>query len=50
MLALNAEGTNSNPILKEWYNKSVFEKIEKLYREENGLKRLIFYMTASLSL
>ncbi len=41
-MALNAEGMNTNPILREWYNKSVFEKIEKLYREENGIQVVDF--------
>ncbi|EPR12298.1 TetR/AcrR family transcriptional regulator [Ruminiclostridium papyrosolvens] len=50
MLALNAEGTNANPILKEWYNKSVFEKIEKLYREENGLGAVDFLYDGFLEL
>ncbi len=50
MLALNTEGVSSNPILKEWYNKAVFGKIEKLYRDENGLEAVFFYTTASLSL
>lgn len=42
MLRLNAEGTKSNPILKEWYNRSVFEKIEQLFREENGIDAVDF--------
>lgn len=42
MLKLNSEGIRSNPILREWYNKSVFDKIEKLYREENGLSAVDF--------
>ncbi|MNP72849.1 hypothetical protein D3C76_1694760 [compost metagenome] len=28
----------ANPILKEWYNKSVFAKIEQLYREETNIQ------------
>lgn len=50
MLALNAEGTNTNPILKEWYNKNVFEKIEKLYREENGLQAVDFLYDSFLEI
>lgn len=42
MLVLNLEGTKSHPILKEWYNKYVFDKIEKLFREENGLQAVDF--------
>lgn len=36
MIFLNNQGMTSNPILKEWYNKDVFSRIEKVYREENG--------------
>nr|WP_242983137.1 TetR/AcrR family transcriptional regulator [Clostridium drakei] len=35
-LSLNIKGMNSNPILKEWYNRDVFTKLEKYYRKENG--------------
>ncbi len=42
MIALNIKGIKENPILKEWYNKSVFEKIEQMYREENGLLTVDF--------
>jgi AcrR family transcriptional regulator len=38
MMALNVEGIISSPILKEWYNKSVFGKIEQLYLEETGIQ------------
>lgn len=42
IIFLNNQGMNSNPILKEWYNKSAFNKIEKIYREENGLQNVDF--------
>lgn len=42
MLEQNVVGTKSNPILREWYNKSVFEKIEQVYREENGVDTVEF--------
>lgn len=42
MLSLNVQGMKANPVLKEWYNKSVFNKIEQIYREENGLKDFDF--------
>jgi len=42
MMYLNFKGMGSNPILKEWYNRDVFNKIEQSYREENGLDRLDF--------
>lgn len=35
-MLLNINGMNSNPILKEWYNRDVFSKLEQYYREENG--------------
>lgn len=42
MMYLNFKGMSSNPILKEWYNRDVFNKIEKSYREENGIDYLDF--------
>ena len=42
MLKLNVEGTKANPILKEWYNKSVFQKLEQIYCEENGVDTVNF--------
>lgn len=42
MMVLNMEGMAANPILKEWYNKSVFGKVEQLYREENGIQATDF--------
>ncbi|WP_334075934.1 MULTISPECIES: TetR/AcrR family transcriptional regulator [Paenibacillus] len=41
-LARNQEGMKSHPILKEWYNRDVFGRIEKLYREENGQEAVDF--------
>lgn len=35
-MSLNLSGMSLNPILKEWYNRDVFSKIEQQYREENG--------------
>ncbi|HWS29641.1 MAG TPA: TetR/AcrR family transcriptional regulator [Clostridia bacterium] len=37
MIARNMEGIRSDPILSQWYNKDVFDKIERFFREENGL-------------
>jgi hypothetical protein len=42
LLALNIEGMMSNPILSQWYGPDVYNKIEKLIREENGLKVMDF--------
>jgi len=38
----NMAGMTANPILREWYNKDVFRKIEEHYRQENGLERVDF--------
>ncbi len=42
MLQLNVEGMKANSILREWYNKSVSEKLEQVYREENGIDAVDF--------
>ncbi|NLE16453.1 MAG: TetR/AcrR family transcriptional regulator [Spirochaetales bacterium] len=36
MLACNSEGMRNNPILREWYNRKVFAKLEQVYRLEHG--------------
>ena len=41
-MAENIAGMQANPILREWFNKDVFQKIEQKYREENGLDRMDF--------
>ena len=42
MIYLNIEGMSANPILSEWYNRDVAAKIEKIYRDENGIDNLDF--------
>ncbi|WP_026881738.1 TetR/AcrR family transcriptional regulator [Clostridium akagii] len=42
MMFMNLKGMRANPILKEWYNREVFNKIEQIYREENGLDYVDF--------
>ncbi len=42
LLALNMEGMLSNPILSQWYNPDVYNKIERVFREENGLHAVDF--------
>lgn len=49
-LALNISGMNSNPILREWYNRDVFSKIEQQYREENGNNVVDFLYSGSTEL
>ncbi|RRJ64763.1 TetR/AcrR family transcriptional regulator [Paenibacillus oralis] len=50
ILVRNQEGMKSHPILKEWYNRDVFGKIEKLYREENGRSAVDCFYGDSLEL
>ncbi|HWQ57475.1 MAG TPA: TetR/AcrR family transcriptional regulator [Clostridia bacterium] len=50
MLALNYEGTRENPILREWYNKFVFEKLQQAFREENGMSTVDFLYDSFLEL
>lgn len=50
MLELNVKGTKSNPILREWYNRSVFEKLEQVYREEHGVDSVDFLYDSFLEL
>jgi len=42
IMALNTAGMKTNPILKEWYNKEVFQRIEKVFREEKGVDQVEF--------
>ncbi len=42
MMRLNYEGMTSNPILREWYNRDVFTRIEQKFREQNGLEKVNF--------
>jgi len=37
-IALNLNGMNSNPILKEWYNRDLFSKLEKEFYQEGGIE------------
>lgn len=47
ILSLNYEGLNSNPILKEWNNRELFGKLEKLFSEQNGAKSISELMNSS---
>ena len=38
MVARNATEMNSNPILKEWYNKELFSRLEKSFLEKGGIE------------
>jgi len=42
IMMLNTQGMKTNPILKEWYSKEVFQRIEKAFREEKGVDHVEF--------
>lgn len=42
VMRMNHEGMMANPILREWYNREVFGKIEKSFREGNGFEQVDF--------
>lgn len=50
MLRLNQQGIRENPILREWYDSENFRKIEKTYREQNGIGALDFLFDGFLTL
>lgn len=50
LIQKNMEGMASNPILREWYNKDVFNKIEENYREENGLEHVDFLYSSFIEI
>ena len=50
VIMLNMEGIKSNVILSQWYNRDVFEKIERLFREENGMGTIDFFYKDSMEL
>lgn len=50
MMALNQQGIQSSPILREWYRSEEFRKIEKTYREEHAIDSLNFLYDAFLDL
>ena len=42
LLTRNMEGMLSNPILVQWYQPDVYDKIETVFRQENGLDAMTF--------
>lgn len=50
LIQRNLEGMAANPILREWYNKDVFAKIEEKFREENGVEAVDFMYDSFLEL
>jgi AcrR family transcriptional regulator len=49
LLALNLQGMNSNPILKEWYNRELFAKLEKEFYEQDGMESIHQLMDSVVS-
>jgi AcrR family transcriptional regulator len=47
VLSINFAGLSSNPILKEWYNRDLFSKLEKQYYEQGGMKSIAELMNSS---
>ncbi|NMB56221.1 MAG: TetR/AcrR family transcriptional regulator [Leptolinea sp.] len=50
LMRRNLEGITANPILREWYNRDVFAKIERKYSDENGLQHVDFMYDAFLQI
>ncbi|EPY2271863.1 TetR/AcrR family transcriptional regulator [Clostridium sporogenes] len=47
IIAKNLDGMKSNPILKEWYNKDLFSKLEKEFCKLGGMKNINELMDSS---
>lgn len=43
LMALNLVGMQENPILREWYNRDSFAKIERSFRETNAIENVDFF-------
>lgn len=39
IVAQNLEGMRSNPILKEWYNRKFFSKLEQEFYKQGGIEK-----------
>ena len=50
LMQQNMAGMAANPILREWYNKDIFRKIEEKYREKSGLERVDFLYASFLEI
>jgi AcrR family transcriptional regulator len=50
LMAFNQEGIRNNPILCQWYNKDVYDKLERLFKEENGMGIKEIYQREELAL
>jgi AcrR family transcriptional regulator len=50
LLQLNFKGMIANPILKEWYNRDLFSKLEKDFYEQEGYKKNEFMNNVAIEL
>jgi AcrR family transcriptional regulator len=50
LMQKNIAGMQANPILKEWFNKEVFNKIEESFVAENGLDSVDFFYSNFLEI
>ena len=48
--ALNIQGMQANPILRQWFDPHVAGKLERLFREENGVDTVDFFYDIFLEL
>lgn len=46
VMSLNFIGINSNPILREWYNRDLFSKLEKEFYKQGGMKSIAELMNS----
>ena len=49
MVGQNFIAMNSNPILKEWYNRDVFSKLEQSFFEEGGIEDINEFLHSGLA-
>ncbi|MFT3983098.1 MAG: TetR/AcrR family transcriptional regulator [Lachnospiraceae bacterium] len=42
LIMKNQQGMAENPILREWYNRDIFQRLEQSFREANGLDHVDF--------
>lgn len=50
LMMLNEMGMREHSILKEWYNKDVYSRIEQAYREVNGIEHVDFMYDAFIAI
>jgi AcrR family transcriptional regulator len=50
LMMLNMAGMQADPILRQWFDKNVYDKLERLFREENGADTVDFMYDIFLDL